>query len=162
MEEAAWICVAEYCPPYLAFGRNDWALNYSVCEQSVNSVIFLYQHGVSIKRRRRCESAADLVHFSSSAIEATVPQCSTLHPLVTSKRCGNVGSSGPPALGHLHLWESTAVSAPRPKHASHSCLTHIPAKQCYLSAHRQHRPENILTIGGTVTLMVNASFDYTF
>lgn len=40
------------------------------------------------------------------------------------KRCGIKGSSRPPALGHLRLWKSSAVSAPRPKHASHSCLTH--------------------------------------
>lgn len=74
-----------------------------MCEQSVNCVIFLYQHRVSIKECRRCESAADLVHFSSSAIKATVPQYSTLHPIVTTKRCGNMGSAEPPALGHLRL-----------------------------------------------------------
>lgn len=35
----------------------------------------------------------------------------------------NIGSSGPPALGHLRLWESTAVSAPWTKHGSYGCLT---------------------------------------
>lgn len=35
----------------------------------------------------------------------------------------NIDSPGPPALGHLRLWESTAVSAPPKKHGSCSCLT---------------------------------------
>ncbi len=77
-----------------------------------------------MKKCRRCEGAADLVHFSSSAIKATAPQCSTLHPIVQSKRCGIKGSCRPPALGHLRLWESTAVSAPQAQHASYGCLTH--------------------------------------
>lgn len=87
----------------------------------VKCVIFLYQHKVSMKNCRRCESAADLVWFSSSAIKATVLQCSMLHPIVQSKRCGIKGSSRPPAPGHLHLWESTAVSAPLP-----TCIIQLP------------------------------------
>lgn len=122
MEEAAWICVAEYCPPYLAFGRDEWALNYSMCEQSVNCVIFLYQHRVSIKRRRRCESAADLVHFSSSAIEATVPQCSTLHPIVTSKRVwkrGLLQATSPRTPAFMRVNRSVSTT-------TETCITQLP------------------------------------
>lgn len=74
-----------------------------MCEQRVNCVIFLYQHKVSMKKCRGCESAADLVHFSSSAVKATVLQYTTQHPIVQTKRCGIEGSSGPPAPRHLCL-----------------------------------------------------------
>lgn len=94
--------INEYWCVYLALKRLSSAL-YTVWEQRVNSVIFLYQHKVSMKKCRGCESAADLVHFSSTAIKATVLQCSTLHPIVQNKRCGTEGSHGPPALGHLCL-----------------------------------------------------------
>lgn len=125
-QETACMCVTEYCYLYLAFSRIDWVLNYIMREQWVDRVIFLYQHKVSMNECCRCESAADLVHFSSSAIKATVLQCSTLHPSVHNKKKKSwiKGSYRPPALGHLRLWESTAVSAPRPKHASYSCLAH--------------------------------------
>lgn len=45
-----------------------------ISERRVNCTVFLYQHIVSMKQCRRCESAADLVHFSSSAIKATALQ----------------------------------------------------------------------------------------
>lgn len=85
-QETACMCVTEYCYLYLAFSRIDWVLNYIMREQWVDRVIFLYQHKVSMNECRRCESAADLVHFSSSAIKATVLQCSTLHPSVHNKK----------------------------------------------------------------------------
>ena len=113
-KEAMCMCVTEYCHLYLAFSRKDWILNYSMWERSVNCVIFLYQHKVSMKKCSGCESAADLVHISSSAIKATRLQCFTLHPIVQSKRCGIKGPPRPLAPGHLRLWESTAVSAATP------------------------------------------------
>lgn len=89
-----------------------------VCgEQRVQCVIFLYQHKVS-----RCESAADLVHFSPTAIKATMLQHSTRHPIVPSKKVFELRASlRPLAFGHLCLRESSAVSALWP-----SCITQRP------------------------------------
>lgn len=104
-------------------------------------MIFLYQHKVSMKECHGSESAADLVHFSSGVIKATVLQCYTLHPIVQSKRCGIKGSSRPPALGHL-LRVGRAVSTATDM--NQAAAANMPTKQRYLSTHRQRRPENIL------------------
>lgn len=115
---------------------------------SWNWAIFLYQLKVSMRKCRRCESAADLVHFSSSAIKATMLQCSTLHPIVQTERCRIKGFCRPRALGHLRLWKSSAVSAPRPPCIMQLPHTHL---QNVIHLHRQLRPENILTTGYTAT-----------
>jgi len=119
-------------------------------------VIFLYQHKVS-----RCESAADLVHFSSSAIKATMLQCSMLHPIVQSKRCGTEGfslatSSRAPVLMRVNRAVSIATNM------HHTAASHVPAKQLYLSVQRQLRPENVLYLDSTATSMVHFSSDWTF
>lgn len=132
MEEAARMCVTEYRHLYLAFSRKKkkkkktaelWVLQCAGAVR-VSRVIFLKQHKVSMRKCRRCESAADLVHFSSCAIKATA-----LATLRAASNCaewkvrnqGLLRATSP--LGHRHLWESTAVSAPWPKHASYACLT---------------------------------------
>lgn len=103
-----------------------------VCgEQRVHCVIFLYQHQVS-----RCESAADLVHFSPSAIKATVLQLSTWHPIVPSKRFGIEGSSQATSFRTPLLTRvKCRVSIMANMH--HTVASHTPAKQHYLSAPRQ-------------------------
>lgn len=162
-QETACMCVTEYCYLYLAFSRIDWVLNYIMREQWVDRVIFLYQHKVSMNECRRCESAADLVHFSSSAIKATVLQCSTLHPSVHNKK-KKVESRAP--TGHQPsdtcVYESQPQCQHRDQNMHHTAASHTPAEQRYLSTHRQHRPGNILTIDCTVTLIINFFFDCTF
>lgn len=110
------------CLLYVGLQR-EWLLN-ELQRRSANRVMFPYQHRVSTQKCCRCESAADLSHFSLAV--PSRPLCrSAPHRIQLRGARGveNIDFPGPPALGHLRLWESTAVSAPPKRHGSCSCLT---------------------------------------
>ena len=149
------MCVTECCRLYLAFSRNDWALNYSMWERGVwNCVIFLYQHKVSMKKCRGCESAADLVHFSFQCHQGhRAAVLRTPHPIVQSKRCGIKGPLQANSPSDTCAYESQQQCQQREQHASYGCLTHTT-----LSVGAQHKPENILTtatLNGTFLLWLH-------
>lgn len=95
--------------------------------------------------------------FLCGAIKATVPQC-----FRTASNCGGVWKTSTP---RAHQPSATCVyeSQQRCQHRrgsiAHAAASHRPTEQCYLSSHRQRRPENILTADPTATLMIKVYLD---
>lgn len=112
-------------------------------------------------------SAADVKVLLTSSIFHPVPSrppCRNAPRCIPLWRLKGVETWAPP--GHQPSDTRVNESQPQCQHHDwsmhHAAASQTPAKQCYLSAHRQLRPGNILTMDSTVTLMVNISFDCTF
>lgn len=145
------------CLSYLGL-RWEWLLN-ELQWRSANRVMFPYQHRVSTQKCCRCESAADLSHFSLRCHQG---HCAAV--LRTASNCGEweVWKTSAPRAhqpSDTCVYESQLRCQHRERNMDHAAASHRPAEQCYLSSHRQHRPENILAVDCTVTLMIKVYFD---
>ncbi|KAK9539276.1 hypothetical protein VZT92_004392 [Zoarces viviparus] len=104
-----------------------------------------------MKKCRGCESAADLAHFSSSAIKAAEPLRSA--PASNCAERKGVEWRAPPGQPaprpRTLMRVNSSVSSATNMH--HAAASHMP-REATLSVHTQCRPENTLPTGRTETL----------
>lgn len=105
-------------------------------------------------------SATDVKVLLTSSIFLPVPSrppCRSAPRCTQLWRVKDVKTLAPP--GHQPsdtcVYESQLQCQHHDQNVHHTAASHKPAKQCYLSASRQNRPENKLTIACSVTLMLN-------